>query len=546
MLSLKQFSILSYFSLLFSLGIAQSQPYQPQAFSNIEPDWIHSSYDPSAADSADLSGYDHYFTQRLARDYESIVVDSFIYVATNHFLNYTEVVGFQVEKLNLNTGETIWQRVFDLRSSDHPEFIMRLEYLEDRNELVVLSAKRIQPWDNEDFNFFDFALFGAFSKIYDRRLDAKDGNILRQLNPMVNNDEFPTMENDSRNEHVIRSQADNPDDLWLWDYQRDNFKFIKYDIDRSGIKQDSLIHDISFPGIDVDSTFFLSLANPVMQWQEDNHLATLQVLINRVQTSPSEIESAKIVVCDENMNAVESIDLNSFRGYFNLGLLYMDQRIIYLFSQQTRSSISTQHFILDRQSGVIIHEFTRRIDPRNIQWLEDRDQYLCLEENGANASWDLFFLSLDGEIEFLKTIQLEGDYYSAPIEMKVLQDSSLFLRMSQGEFDGSLKVEWASTFMRLPADQINLVTSNDERIGDFVEVNIFPNPAQDYLQVRIDGVSNQKCWLRIYDVLGNKQYQGDILNKHSRIPVSDWKNGAYFYQVYQKSQVIKSGYLQIF
>lgn len=546
MLSLKQFLLLSLFSLLFSLGIAQSQPYQPQEFSNVEPSWIKSSYDPTAADSADLSGYDHYHTSRLAWDYESLIVDSFIFVATNHFLNYSDVVGFQVEKINLNTGETIWQRVFDLRGSDHPEFVMRLEYLESSDELIVLSAERIQPWDDEAFNFFQFASLGAFSKIYDRRFDAMDGMLLSETDPNLNSDEFPTIENDIYNMHVIRSQTDNPDHLWLWKYQPREFKFSKYNINESGLKQDSIIHDVSFTGIDIDTTLLLGFPNSVMQWQPNNQLATLQVL-NNVQNTPSEIESAKIVICDETMNAVESIDLSSFKGYYNLGLLYIDQRITYLESQQSRSS-SPQYFILDRQTGATIQELTRRIDPRNIQWLEDRGQYLCIEEDRPNESWDLFFMSPDGEIELLKTIQFEGEYYSAPIEMKVLEDSSLFLRMSQGvlESNGGLQVEYASTFMRLPPEQINLVTLNHERVWDVAEVNIFPNPTQDYLHIYIDGFSGEKYRVSIYDLPGSKRYQGTIINSQSRIDVGDWEQGSYFYQLYQEEQLIKTGFFQVF
>ena len=546
MLSLKQFLLLSLFSLLFSLGIAQSQPYQPQEFSNVEPSWIKSSYDATAADSADLSGYDHYFTARLARDYESLIVDSFIFVATNHLLNYSDVVGFQVEKINLNTGETIWQRVFDLRGSDHPEFVMRLEYLQGRDELVVLSAKRIDPWDDEAWNFVQFAINGASSKIYDRRLDAMDGMLLRDTDPNLNSDEFPTIENDNFNKHVIRSETDNPDHLWLWKYHPREFKFSKYSINESGLKQDSIIHNVSFTGIDIDTTLLLGLPNTVMQWQPNNQLATLQVL-NNVQNTPRVIESAKIVVCDENMNAVESIDLSSFKGYYSLGLLYIDQRIIYLVSQETISSLSTQYFILDRQSGATIQELPRRIDPKNIQWLEDRGQYLCIEEDRANESWDLFFMSPDGEIELLKTTQFEGEYYSAPIEMKVLEDSSLFLRMSQGVLEpNGLQVEYASTFMRLPPEQINLVTSNHERVWDVAEVNIFPNPTQDYLQIHIDGFSGEKYRVSIYDLPGNKRYQGNIINSQSRIHVGDWEQGSYFYQLYREEQLIKTGYFQVF
>ncbi|MEN0047802.1 MAG: T9SS type A sorting domain-containing protein, partial [Bacteroidota bacterium] len=99
-----------------------------------------------------------------------------------------------------------------------------------------------------------------------------------------------------------------------------------------------------------------------------------------------------------------------------------------------------------------------------------------------------------------------------------------------GTYDVSLKV--TNTFgsadtTKLAYIMVSPFSSIQELKKEF-ELEIFPNPAADYLEFRLSEVQIRRADIYIYNSIGKllKQQQGQ-----SRIDISDLKTGIYFFEV---------------
>lgn len=60
---------------------------------------------------------------------------------------------------------------------------------------------------------------------------------------------------------------------------------------------------------------------------------------------------------------------------------------------------------------------------------------------------------------------------------------------------------------------------------------IYPNPANDFLQVQIDANTSSSTLLRIFDITGKTIRETTIIQSNSQVPVSDLKPGIYFIEL---------------
>ncbi|MGI6321174.1 MAG: T9SS type A sorting domain-containing protein [Bacteroidales bacterium] len=67
---------------------------------------------------------------------------------------------------------------------------------------------------------------------------------------------------------------------------------------------------------------------------------------------------------------------------------------------------------------------------------------------------------------------------------------------------------------------------------------LYPNPASDYVNIKIDGISADK--LKICDISGKLILSQTITNDYQQIQIRDLKRGMYFLKIYDKNQNIKT------
>ena len=63
-----------------------------------------------------------------------------------------------------------------------------------------------------------------------------------------------------------------------------------------------------------------------------------------------------------------------------------------------------------------------------------------------------------------------------------------------------------------------------------IDVQMYPNPARDFVKVKFDGESESKLNLEVYDVRGIKVLTQILKNGETEIPVSALSSGAYVFK----------------
>lgn len=80
----------------------------------------------------------------------------------------------------------------------------------------------------------------------------------------------------------------------------------------------------------------------------------------------------------------------------------------------------------------------------------------------------------------------------------------------------------------------NIVLSNGTEFELQTGLSIYPNPAQDNLNINISKLMDNSLNLEVYDVIGNKILEDNITSLSSQISVSEWNSGVYILKLSSK------------
>ena len=70
-----------------------------------------------------------------------------------------------------------------------------------------------------------------------------------------------------------------------------------------------------------------------------------------------------------------------------------------------------------------------------------------------------------------------------------------------------------------------------------MEIQVYPNPAKDLLNIRVDeAVPSKPLNMTILDVTGRKMFVGEVSGSEFRLDVSQWPSGVYFMQMEQNGR----------
>jgi hypothetical protein len=64
--------------------------------------------------------------------------------------------------------------------------------------------------------------------------------------------------------------------------------------------------------------------------------------------------------------------------------------------------------------------------------------------------------------------------------------------------------------------------------------SLYPNPAKDYVTLKVNDIASDKATLSIFSIGGNLVSQAQLLEKEYLINTSDFQKGIYFIQVQTK------------
>ncbi len=83
-------------------------------------------------------------------------------------------------------------------------------------------------------------------------------------------------------------------------------------------------------------------------------------------------------------------------------------------------------------------------------------------------------------------------------------------------------------------------TSDISKIGSNVSVTIFPNPATDFINITYNSIDNNKITATIYNAIGEKITDIELIQNSNKINIQNLENGVYFIKIKtQTSEITK-------
>jgi hypothetical protein len=94
---------------------------------------------------------------------------------------------------------------------------------------------------------------------------------------------------------------------------------------------------------------------------------------------------------------------------------------------------------------------------------------------------------------------------------------------------------------------IPISTTSIEKINEKASASVFPNPANENINIKINNVSSKNTSFSLFDLTGKKVYEAPIENSFSPAVLStaDFPPGVYFYKIYADAKEIQTSRLII-
>jgi hypothetical protein len=94
---------------------------------------------------------------------------------------------------------------------------------------------------------------------------------------------------------------------------------------------------------------------------------------------------------------------------------------------------------------------------------------------------------------------------------------------------------------------IPISTTSIEKIDVKASANVFPNPANENVNVKINNVSSKNTSFSLFDLTGKKVFEAQIENSlgPTVIRTADFPQGVYFYKIYADAKEIQTSRLII-
>ena len=75
--------------------------------------------------------------------------------------------------------------------------------------------------------------------------------------------------------------------------------------------------------------------------------------------------------------------------------------------------------------------------------------------------------------------------------------------------------------------------------------SVYPNPANNIININLTVIPTREEFLIITDVLGNNIYQQTLLKMNNSIDVSKWSNGVYFYEITNNKEIFRGRFVKV-
>lgn len=515
------------FVFCFSYSFGQNE-FFPLEFEDQVPLWTYISCDSSLIDQPVLylpflnyDGYGQVFSP-YDPEKELPIADGYAYLVTPTW-DYSDYDGALIEKINLETGELIWQSVFDHRTAEYRESVYRSVI--ENGELLICSIEI-----HADHIGTPAIIFGSrLGYLKKRYYDLETGELLRETFPDTTASDIAAIRpkvyggggaisilSDDRVEVITVGNKfeigyflliDTLDEAGLRLTETDTFaQNLNLDWADTGAQfDDKFVRD------DEDNLYFLNLYNPISQ--------------------PDDFSSAQLLVRDKNKNVKElAFDFDDFENVTALRIANITET--HLIVQVVYEDISVQILYVNKDTGkvdrTVNHE--ERWTNASMECLTMYyDEFIFVRFNVRDDDkYEMEFKLSEGEeVVTLSTfVMTEPDWRLAPDDLQRLDKGDFLLTLKYSEQNPTNDPgRQYSAFVRLSPEQVGLTTSVVEIDNSENLLKLYPNPVSERLTIEFE--SDLYYDLHIYDMVGNLVMKKNDCNWVEKMDLSDMVAGSY-------------------
>lgn len=88
--------------------------------------------------------------------------------------------------------------------------------------------------------------------------------------------------------------------------------------------------------------------------------------------------------------------------------------------------------------------------------------------------------------------------------------------------------------------EISVVTGIEEALGISLEIMVYPNPATDFVKLKIENYEVQNLKYQLYDINGSLLQDNKIVGNETNIVMSYYMSATYFLKVTDNNKVVKT------
>lgn len=536
--------LVSILLITFSLSnFGKSQnfgPYKPLTFKNADFIWNHAPIDSSIIgyeDSVSLEfGFSYDGRSHLQFENQKLppVIDgNFMYLVNTKFINF-DAGGFFIEKIDLNTGLSLWKADSDIRITGNSRDYPRIVKIIDNN--IVVFAFREFTERNMPFPFPMLMSGLIYGKLVRMEYDKNTGVLLKEY---------------IADEHTTYSKFYSSNHTFIdYDEKETTLKFYKKNIKYTEKITTSKDGDSLY----VDT---LRTAAANLKWENDVSKTTI---VNKIISDKeclyildayySEIvvpDPPQIILSKYNKDGILSYSkpiLLSLQGSLGQILFHSitDEFIILIGYEDPESLRNPIYLILDKDGTLI-----QKIDPIYITSRLKNSYKVCFPNNaGQNVvffephyndfvkkSWfNVYTLNTNGKLDLLKQIEFDTEGYKLGFYSGwYLENGDILIYLAHWYYDEveDKRLGLFPNWMRIKPEELGFEsTVATDEINQKGAISIHPNPSVDKISIKIENTIYKKGNLKIYDIFGKAIISKRINSNEINLDISNLKAGVYF------------------
>ena len=556
-------TLLLFFLLTNCISIAQIQrdhtaSYALPEFISNEPMWHYTVYDSTIIGfpierlaERFTDGYNA-ITYIRPWNWKPIIDGQYMYGYSTSFGTTSHIYGAIVYKIDLQTGELVWQTVFDNRQNDRQEYVQSIEIKNNAVELITL--RRLKS-HTSDIVPLTYNLFGADSYVCKRVYNMNDGQLIDYNCWDKDDPNTATVAPHSEGNRILYQNNDN-DFLYLENKAVNSRQLVLSKFDTNGKLNYNRIDTMYYPKDnypDYSKLNHTSSGGKMAFLETDTILVAYNYDFSDGVTRAVKPDLCYIQMYDKRLNPIGRLSTGKFvemyNDAYNILIRYASPKYLVLYINRTNTNnyivcdyemniLSNSEFVQDDNSLVIGYgmlEYSNKpimitktygsVYPRDIP--QSLSYYIY-----ENGNWQTKFTQEMGENHYLDEIKYLSE----------TPDHNLILCADHAFYDGDLDLSCYETdmWMLIDGHKLGIKTSTKDISIKNNQLKIHPNPTNSI--IHIQGLQ-EEAKVNIQDI--NGQGIKAVVTSDGQVDISELPNGLYIFEIKNKQVIERHKVLKI-